>query len=158
MVSQNKVRVLYMTATLITILLLMLGQGRIAKFINGDNFLKIPEAKLKGEFGRLPIHPGDQMDLPLNSFDKESIVVVTSHASSTAVPEELLSYYLKTLPVKGWWLMSERRYDNGGGKIRYCKNRISLTIDLSPGVQSGSYYYIGLVWTKYKMSADFCSK
>lgn len=147
---------LYGAATLLMVFLFLLGQGRVSKYINGNNAGKITVEQLRQAFNMLPLNNNDQFG-KTESFDKESIVGVTNHATSMTSVEELLRYYSNNLKVGGWKQRDSINRDDGGKKIRFCKNRMSLTLDASP-LPKGSRYYIGIIWTRYKMSADYCGE
>jgi hypothetical protein len=147
---------LYGAATLLMAFLFLFGQERISKYINGDNAGKITVEQLRQAFNILPLHNDDQFG-KTEFFDKESIVGVTNHATSMASPEELLRYYSDNLKAGGWKQRNLIARDDGGKKIRFCKNRMSLTLDASP-LPNGSRYYVGIIWTRYRMSADYCGE
>ena len=157
MVSKGHVHLwLCGTATILMIFLFLFGQERISKYINGDNAGKITVEQLRQAFNILPLHNSDQFG-KTESFDKESIVGVTSHATSMASPEELLRYYSDNLKAGGWKQRDLIARDDGGKKLRLCKNHMSLTLDASP-LSNGSRYYVGIIWTRYRMSADYCGE
>lgn len=157
MVIKNRMHLcMYAFSFLFMAFLFLLGQERISKYINGDNLDKIGITKLRQVFGTLPLHEGDQFGA-IESFDKESIVGVTSHATSAASPVELVNFYSGQLKINGWVRHGVIRKTSHSEKIMFCKDRISLTVEASP-TPRGSRYHIGLIWTKYRMSADYCGE
>jgi hypothetical protein len=143
-------------AALLVALLLVLGQQRISQFINGKNVHKVQVATLWTIFNALPTPPGDQWQGKPSAFDKESITAVTGHAYSRLAPSELVAYYSGHLTAASWTLSNEGGKDSTVRKVTFCRNRVSVTIDASKA-DGGSYYYIGLVWTRYKQSPAFCA-
>lgn len=145
---------IYGVTALLMAILLFLGQGTISEYINGSNAGKIGLPELRQTYNTLPLHDGDQFDLT-ESFDKESIVGITNHATSTASPMKLLHFYSNELKARGWRQQGMVRRTGNSEKIRFCKSRMSLTVDAYPAPR-GSRYYMGLIWTRYRMSADYC--
>lgn len=130
--------------------LIILGAERITGFwsVSED---KLPVSRLVQELRSLPINSNDVV-VSRKSYDKAVIVGASEQLISSASWEDLIGFYSDRLPHYGWTLSYKA---NGGRQVKFCKGRMSLTIE---PFESGDKfkYNLAIVWVKFERSPAYC--
>ena len=146
-------KVLYLISALLSALLFFIGRDNITRFIEGVPARKVSVPMLEAELKSVKIHDGDKwVDGPA-SFDKNSLVVLKGYLHSELSPPEIVLFYRKNAPSAGW-VESNVDSPNGDRIIKFCKDRVSLTIDADD--RDHGDYYLRLAWTTNKISDSYC--
>jgi hypothetical protein len=134
----------------IVLVLIIFGAERITGFWGAPED-KLPVSKLVQELRALPTN-GDDVVISRKSYDKVVIVGASEQLISRASWEDIVGFYSGKLPRYGWTLSYK---SNDGRQVKYCKERMSLTIEPFEGGDKIKYN-LAIVWVKFERSPAYC--
>lgn len=150
----KKERFQYGLSAVFAIILLLVGRERIGELLHGPDVRRVSVGQLLEIKKSIPLHNGDTQVGELNTYDKFVITGVDEYFRSSSSAADLIAYYSRALPSLGWVLEGSAGAQTDM-KMKFCKSGISIIIDLTTD-GTGTSYYMGIGWTKYRQSTTYC--
>jgi hypothetical protein len=149
-------RVAMIVGIAIILIALIAGRERLTSLIEGPNPEKIPTTTLSSEFDLTTTPAGATPVRRTLLFDKGLRTGVTQNFVTHNSFESVLVHYKNVLPAQGWALVDTRRARTPQEAIKFCKSRMSLTIDFVEQDENATTYYVGIVWARSSRDPAFC--
>ncbi|WP_242112240.1 hypothetical protein [Luteimonas aquatica] len=89
-------------------------------------------------------------------FDRGIATGATQHFRASEERSMIAKNYTNMLQQKGWVLSGSRGISGNEDVVKFCKGTMSLTLDLVSEGEVSTYYYVGIVWAKYKSDGAYC--
>lgn len=136
--------------------LAVVGKERVVGFFV-DSPKKIPLSLLRSELAGVAIPASHSATGKLTTFDRATSAAAYQFYLSNEAPATIVESYRVSLEKAGWVFGGARSI--GGRKeviAKFCKGRISLTIDAMPIESSRTRYYLGAGWASATGASLYC--
>ena len=137
-------RALTIAITVLVIVFMAFGIGRMT--LNSDGSGKPSRQQLLKEMSRL--RPSSGL-AGIRYVDRISAVYVTAHG-----PIKGGEVFDVDPPAAGWTFKSKRRYEDGE-IVRYCRGRLTLSIDTNTKAATADY---GIYWASDRGGSFYCAQ
>ncbi len=155
--SKTANNILWTGFVLLAFGLLAIWREEVVALIGGVDATRVPPDKLAHELASVDVREGHAPMDATAVIDRATQITVTRHYFAPEKPQAVVGWYVESLPPRGWKL-DKQSATPGRGEVwaRFCKGRVSLTVDALP-LETGARYSLGAAWAKAPAALAYCN-